>query len=461
MTCRAADQAPTQTWQEQHDQLVLRLKNLEGKADAFGPAYRPLYQAALPWYEIWGGRERHAVDPDMVAPEAYADALADALEQGHNFFAEHPGDLFPLVFRKKLPDGRTFNANYWITLPAGFPAEGRTFPLAIGLHGSGWLGHKISYKKTGGAAGPMFTVTPIDEGGPWQIDFLNAYLDELQSMLPIDRDRVYLSGHSLGGMATWEWALDNPERFAAIAPMAGYGEPYRASRLKNLPAWSINGENDTVVLRGFAEQMVTALESCGAPVRYTVLKGGEHNMPADLDYGQINAWYLKQVRSPLRTPPDPRDALGLGPSGFSPWEVVTVAQQPSWKSDTVRFTDREAARAAALGLFGKVHARGELVDSPIRGEMDPSTRLATLWLAVPKSLHNGQPADPSIVVLPETRFVRFYFRGTIQRALDHLARITPEVNAAGHALSGKVWVKPLSIWLDTPGAIAEYAVRIE
>jgi pimeloyl-ACP methyl ester carboxylesterase len=461
LACRAADAPPVPGWQVQHDQLVQRLRALAEKEGAFGPAYQPLYHAALPWYELWGGREQHAVDPDMVAPEAYADALAGALEQGRNFFAEHPGDLFPLVFQKTMPDGKTYNANYWITLPAGFPAEGRTFPLAVGLHGSGWLGHKISYKKTGGARGPMFTVTPIDEGGPWKIEFLNAYLDELERMLPIDRDRVYLSGHSLGAMATWEWALDNPERFAAIAPMAGIGEPYRASRLKHVPVWAIHGENDHVVPRGFEEQMVTALQACGGSVRYSVIKGGGHNMPVDLDWGQIDAWYLRQTRSPLRAPSDPRDALALNDSGFSPWAVVTVPETPSWKSGPVDLTNQEGALAAALPLFDRVHARGEIVDSLLRAEADPATRLATLWLAVPKTLHNAQPPDPSIVVLPETRFVRFYLKGSIQQGLDHMEAIRPGMVAAGHHPTGKVWITPLSIWHDSPTSIAEYAVQVD
>jgi predicted esterase len=456
---RAADAAPPASWQDQHDQLVRRLRNLTKMEGAFGPAYRPLYHAALPWYELWGGREQHSVDKDMVAPEAYADELAGALEQGRNFFAEHPSDLFPLVFKRTLPSGKEVNLNYWITLPAGFGEEGRTFPLQVGLHGSGWLAHKISYKQLTAPPGPMFSVTPIDEGGPWQIDVLNAYLDELEAMLPIDQDRIYLEGHSLGAMGAWDWALDNPDRFAAIAPMAGVGQPYRASRLKNVPAWVIDGDQDEVVPRGYAEQMVSAMLECGASVRYSVLKGGEHNMPPDLDRQQIVSWYLRQTRSPLRTPPDPRDELGLNASGFSKWEIITVPERQAWKSDPVEFPNRKEERAPELELFKKVHDRGEIVDSPIRGEMDLSTHLATLWLAVPKALHAGQPPDPSIVVLPQSRYVRFYFRGKIQQALDHVQEIRPEIEAAGNPLSGKVWITLLSGWRESPATIAEYWVE--
>jgi pimeloyl-ACP methyl ester carboxylesterase len=457
---RAADGPASPAWQERHDQLVQRLARLEPREGAFGAAYRPLYHAALPWYELWGGRDPSPVDSDMAAPEVYAEALAGALEQGRNYFAENPASLFPLVFQKTLPSGKVARANYWITLPAGFPASGRTFPLLVDLHGSGWLGHKLSFKHLSGPAGPMFAVTPIDMAGPWQIDFLNAYLDELLAILPIDRDRVYVQGHSLGAMATWEWALDNPERFAAISPRAGIGEPYRASRLKYVPAWVIHGENDGAIPTGFADQMVTALQSQGAGVRMSLIKGGEHNMPADLDQQQVVAWYLRQTRSHLPVPEDPRDQLGLGESGFSPWEIITVPERPSWKSQPVSGFTEKGYRDGVRALFQRAHDRGELVDAPVRWEMDLGTRMTTYWLAVPATLHPAGPADPSAVALPESRYARFYFRGTVDQALGHVQAIGPEIEGRGHVLAGKVWMTPLSLWGDTPAAIAEYWVPI-
>lgn len=458
---RAAGTDLPSAWQERHDHLVLRLRNLSPKEDAFGPAYRPLYHAALPWYELWGGRDPSAVDPDMVSPEAYAEELAGALEQGRNLFAEKPNALFPLVFQGTLAGGKQVRANYWLYLPAGFPGAGRTYPLVIDLHGSGWLGHKISFKERTGPAGPTFGVTPIDMGGPWQIDFLNAYLDELLAILPVDRDRVYVEGHSLGAMATWEWALDNPERFAAISPRSGIGEPYRAPRLKNVPSWVIHGENDGVIPYGFAEQMVSALQSQGAAVRFSLLKGGEHNMPPDLDQKQVLGWYLRQTRSHLPPPPDPRDALGIDASGFSPWEVITVPETAAWKSEPVADLGEQGIRAAAKALFRRVHDRGEAADSPMTWEIEPTTRHTTFWLAVPKALHAAGPSDPSAVSMPQSRYVRFYGRGRIQGALDHVQAIRADAASRGHTLRGDVWYTPLSLWHDTPAAVFECRVETD
>jgi hypothetical protein len=453
----AQETSPSAAWRETHDRLVERLRKLLVKENEFGPAYKPLYHAALPWYELWGGRDSKPVDDDMVSPETYAAELAAALEQGRNYFAENPSALFPLVFRKALPDGKEVAANYWLSLPAGFPEEGRSFPLIVGLHGSGWLGHKISFKRGGGPPGRTFAVTPIDMGGPWKIDFLNAYLDELLAILPVDRNRVYVEGHSLGAMATWEWALDNPERFAAISPRAGIGEPYRASRLKNVPSWVIHGEKDDVIPTGFADQMVTALQAQGSGVRYTIIPGGVHNMPRDLDETQVVDWYLKQVRSPLPVPADPRDELGLNDAGYSPWEVIAVPETPSWRSSAPKTSTPEGIRGALAQLFRKAHERGEWVDAPFRLELDGDTQLSVLWLAIPHILHEAGPPDPSIVAFPATKVVRFYFRGERQKALDHLQSIRAEVEAAGHPLTGRIWITPLSIWwLQGPGGISEY-----
>ena len=452
---RAADTPVTPAWRERHDQLVARLRALAPKEGDFGAAYQPLYHAAISWYELWGGRNPNPVDDFMVSPDTYAAELAASLEQERNYFADNPSALFPLVFRETLPNGEALDANYWLSLPAGFPTAGRRFPLFIQLHGSGWLGHKISFTRGKGPAGPGFAVTPIDMDGPWKIEFLNAYLDELITMLPIDTDRVYVSGHSLGGMATWEWALNNPWRFAAIAPTAGIGEPYRAIRLKNLPAWVIHGEKDDVVPNGFADEMVTAMQACGAPVRYSLIRGGPHNMPADMDSGQILEWYLRQTRSPLSAPPDPRDALGLNADGYSPVELITQPATPSWQSAPLGAVDEYGARATAALLFKKVHERGELVDAPLRVEWDRATNISTMWLAVPRTLHPFGRVDPSIIVIPASHYYRFYYRGTADKLTDHLKSVQGELEAEGHALSGKVWMTHLSIWWDTRAAISE------
>jgi predicted esterase len=461
--------APT-NWQQRHDQLVARLRALTQAENAFGREYQPLYHAALPWYERWGGRVPHAVDDWMVPPDDYAAELADALEHGRNYFAENPEALLPLVFETRLPNGTTINANYWLILPTGFPERGRRFPLVIGLHGTGWWAHPISYvRKTHQAVAVRrtFSVTPINEGGPWQIDFLNAYLDQLLEMLPIDQDHVYVEGHSLGAMATWEWAMNNPGRFAAISPRSGSGEPFRAVRLKHVPAWVIHGANDAVVPAGFSDQMVTALQACGASVRYSLLQGVEHNMPPDLDEEQVLDWYLQQTRSHEPPPADPREALGLTPGGFSPWEIIASPGGRFWSTDpqgivAAGTVDEETVWQAARPLFKKVHDLGELADAPLQQERNLKTHTVRFWLAVPATLQPDPRLASTAVNVPPARYVRFYFRGETKDALAHLATVAAEAEATGLRLrSETVWITSLSLRPETATHIAEYRVEIK
>ena len=460
-TAAAAAAGAPDAWQEEHDQLVARLRELKPKAGVFGASYQALYDAALPWYEQWGGRDRDPVDPWMESPEKYAGELAESLEHGGNFIASNPGALIPLVFEGALPGGERVSAKYWIKLPEGFPSPSARFPLIINLHGSGWLGHKISFVRGKSPAGPFFDVTPIDEAGPWRIEFLNAFLDRLLATLPIDTDRIYVQGHSLGGMATWEWALDNPERFAAISPRAGIGEPYRAIRLKNIPSWVIHGAQDNVVPSGFADQMVSALEACGASARYSVLRDVQHNMPDDLDNAAVADWYLRQTRSHEAPPADPRDALRLNREGYSPWEVISIPEQQAWKSGPVNILAKTSEiRDACRPLFDRVHARGDIADSPVRFETDTAAGQSVLWLAAPLRLRTSKDPDPSLTTLPARSVVRYFFRGPTAKGMEHLKAISADVTSSGRALSGKVWITPLSIWRDSPTYIAEYWAEI-
>ena len=456
---RAADTSPPAAQWEKHVQLVLRLRKLVSKEDAFGADYQPIYHAALPWYGLWVGSDQSPVDSDMVSPETYAAGLANALETGHNFFAEYPGASFPLAFQKTFPDGKQFHANYLLSLPAGFPKAGHVFPLVIDLHGSGWIGHKISLRPGTGPVGPTISVTPIAMTGPWNLEFLNAFLDELLAILPVDNDRVYLQGHSMGAMATWEWALANPERFAAISPRAGIGEAYRASRLKSVPAWVIHGEDDDVIPLAWEEPMVAALQDQGAPVRLSVLKGGGHSMPMDLDQRQVLEWYLRQTRSQLPVPPDPRDALVLDDSGFSAWEIISIPDTPAWKSQPVSYKDSNGISVAAKALYQKPHSHGEAVDTGIWWEIEPISGSTTLWLDAPRTLHAADAADPTAVVIPGSRFVRFYGKGKLDRAFEHLVTIKTDLASKGHVIPGNLWYMPLSLWRETPEAIYECRVQ--
>jgi hypothetical protein len=448
-----------------YDQLVERFHALDARAADFGPVYEPLYRAAIAWYPTWGNHTNDPADTYFVAPDAYAAEFADALEHGHNFIAEHLGSAFPMAFAATLPDGTIVKANYQLNIPAGFPEKGRKFPLIIGLHGSGWLGHKISYVRGGQTGGRAFQVTPINQGGPWKLDFLNAYLDELLRILPVDPDKVYVEGHSLGAMATWDWAMNNPERFAAISPRDGSGSPFRAVRLKNIPAWVIHGSEDDVIFPAYADQMVSALQAVGGTVKYSLLKGAPHNLPDNFDQQAVISWYLQQTRSHKPAPPDPLNALGVDATGISKTAIVTLPGEWFWKSSTVpkrTGSDRRSANSdVEKVLFKKVEDRGALVDSPIRQEISLENQTTTLWLEVPKSIYSDVKDEASIIKLADRKAMRFYCRGDRQTALARAKEVSAKLKSEGKAVSDTVWLTSLTREQRGSNHIAECWIELK
>ena len=69
---------------------------------------------------------------------------------------------------------------------------------------------------------------------------------------------------------TWHLAAAQPERFAAIAPICGDGNPQAVGNLKNLPVWAFHGAKDNVVPLSESEIMVSALKVRDGNVKFTV-----------------------------------------------------------------------------------------------------------------------------------------------------------------------------------------------
>jgi predicted peptidase len=114
-------------------------------------------------------------------------------------------------------------------------------------------------------------------GESWSVQILSNLLDEAITQYPIDQNRIYLTGLSMGGYGTWHLAAAEPQRFAAIAPVCGGGNTLQAEHLKNLPVWTFHGARDHVVPLSASEKMVAALKACGGNVRFTVYPEADHD----------------------------------------------------------------------------------------------------------------------------------------------------------------------------------------
>jgi predicted peptidase len=151
-----------------------------------------------------------------------------------------------------------------------------------------------------GQKGFPFIVVSPQLGGTdaWSSDLIGALLDELIGRLPIDTERVYLTGLSLGGDATWDIACDMPWRFAAVAPVCGMGDPDRACNLKHLPVWAFHGAKDPVVPLKDDQEMVNALKACGGDVQFTIYPDAGHDSwTPTYANPELYNWFLKHRKS--------------------------------------------------------------------------------------------------------------------------------------------------------------------
>lgn len=200
-------------------------------------------------------------------------------------------------------------ARFLLFMPQGFARDqGKRWPLIFFLHGSGEAGTDLAKLKKYGPPKlvktrpklPFIVVSPqLPKDEPWPNDVLDALLDEILARLPADRDRVYLTGLSLGGYGAWSWAADSPRHFAAIAPVSGGGNAEQICRLKDLPVWAFHGEKDLVVPLSEERALVQAVNACGGQAKLTVYPGADHNVWARVyDAPALYDWFLKNRRAP-------------------------------------------------------------------------------------------------------------------------------------------------------------------
>lgn len=232
---------------------------------------------------------------------------ACVIAQGAPTQAQQPqaGTQQAQAFEKQVV--HVLSLKYLLYLPKEYGKEAdKKWPLMVFLHGSGERGSDLEKVKTHGppkliAAGkefPFLVVSPqAPERGGWDVETLNGMLDEVMAKYNVDPDRVYLTGLSMGGGGTWAWATANPERFAAIAPICGFGSPFSARRLKNVPAWVFHGEKDPTVPVKESHLMVDAMQAAGGDVKLTLYPNAGHDSWTETyNNPELYTWFLSHVR---------------------------------------------------------------------------------------------------------------------------------------------------------------------
>jgi predicted peptidase len=111
---------------------------------------------------------------------------------------------------------------------------------------------------------------PTGPEGPvegWNLiaDELIAMVDDTVRNFRGDARRVYLTGLSYGGFGSWYLAANHAQKFAAVAPVVGYGHPDHAGPIAKakLPLWCFSGGRDDVVNARYFYAVFDRLEALG------------------------------------------------------------------------------------------------------------------------------------------------------------------------------------------------------
>ncbi len=214
------------------------------------------------------------------------------------------------IFTKQLTV--TATRRYLLYLPREYDAEQATrWPLILFLHGSGERGENLELVTNQGLPKlieqgqdfPFIIVSPQCPTHGWwtteiNIAALAALIDEIEQNYAVDHDRIYLTGISMGGYGAWALATAYPDRFAAVVPICGGGNPTTVCALRHIPVWTFHGDQDRAVPIEQTLAMVDALQACGGNVKFTVYPGvGHDSWTRTYDNPELYRWFLEQHRS--------------------------------------------------------------------------------------------------------------------------------------------------------------------
>jgi predicted peptidase len=197
--------------------------------------------------------------------------------------------------------------DYLLYLPPGYEQKEK-WPLMLFLHGAGERGSDLNEVKTHGPPllieqgkqFPLIVVSPqCPDGKNWEPTELTRLLDHMVAKYKVDKDRIYVTGLSMGGFGTWALAAHTPDRFAAIVPVCGGGDPSIAKRIAHLPVWVFHGGKDPIVPISESQEMVDALKKNSGNVRFTIYPDARHDSwTATYANPKVYEWLLEQKRRP-------------------------------------------------------------------------------------------------------------------------------------------------------------------
>jgi predicted peptidase len=188
-------------------------------------------------------------------------------------------------------ESHKFNDMPYRMLTPASPDTTKKYPLVLFLHGIGESGFDNKRQLLWGAsifqrdsirnkypAYVIFPQCPVDHFwfDTYETDQLKALIDSLTIAHPIDPDKIYIGGLSMGAYGTYAMVAKNPDMFAAAIAISGDGDSRKATVMAKTEWRIFAGKKDDVVPYVKSEKMAKVLASAGAVVSFTLYPQADH-----------------------------------------------------------------------------------------------------------------------------------------------------------------------------------------
>ena len=212
----------------------------------------------------------------------------------------------------------------------------KKYPLIVFFHGAGQRGVDnkeqliygvrdiLAYSKE--SNDPAVIIAPQSPKNqqwvnvPWDIDShvmpekpaapMKLTIDLMKDLMlnqSIDKNRIYVTGLSMGGFGTWDIIQRMPHIFAAAIPVCGGGDANQAEILKDVPIWAFHGDKDAVVKTKRSRDMIAAINEVGGKPQYTEYKSVTHDSWTQTYSDQnVLRWLFMQKKGEQKNIPDKR-----------------------------------------------------------------------------------------------------------------------------------------------------------
>ncbi|WP_321290536.1 dienelactone hydrolase family protein [uncultured Sunxiuqinia sp.] len=190
---------------------------------------------------------------------------------------------------------------YYFFTPSSSLNSDEKYPLLIFLHGYGERGNskttptdlekvlkhgppKMIKNGTWKPSVEMFVASPQCHGDWWNRDLVKQFVEYLMdSNNQIDTSRIYLTGISMGGFATFDLlcSFGEASHIAAAVPICGKGElsDEGNENLSKIPLWVFHGDADGTVSPEYSKTIVPMINELNPPVpaKLTIYPGVGHD----------------------------------------------------------------------------------------------------------------------------------------------------------------------------------------